>query len=54
MHACPARDLCPAKADGRREIERSEFAKAVEENRHRYCNNKDAANFLQVMLAAYT
>ena len=39
--SCPARDLCTAKADGRREIERSEFAKAVEENRHRYSNNKE-------------
>ena len=38
---CPARDLCTAKADGRREIERSEFAKAVESNRYRYDNNKD-------------
>jgi hypothetical protein len=34
------RNLCTAKADGRREIERSEFAKAVEENRNRYDNNK--------------
>lgn len=39
--SCPARDLCTAKADGRREIERSEFAKAVETNRHRYDNNKE-------------
>lgn len=39
--SCPVRDLCTAKADGRREIERSEFAKAVEDNRHRYSNNKE-------------
>jgi radical SAM protein with 4Fe4S-binding SPASM domain len=38
--SCPVRNLCTAKADGRREIERSEFAKAVEENRNRYDNNK--------------
>jgi transposase len=38
--SCPVRNLCTAKADGRREIERSEFAKAVEENRHRYDTNK--------------
>lgn len=37
---CPVRHLCTAKADGRREIERSEFAKAVEENVQRYKDNK--------------
>lgn len=38
---CPVKHLCTAKADGRREIERSEFAKAVEENAQRYKDNKD-------------
>jgi transposase len=37
---CPVKHLCTAKADGRREIERSEFAKAVEENAQRYKDNK--------------
>lgn len=36
---CPVRDLCTAKADGRREIERSEFAEASEENTARYKAN---------------
>lgn len=38
---CAVKHLCTAKADGRREIERSEFAKAVEENAQRYKDNKD-------------
>lgn len=38
---CPVRHLCTAKADGRREIERSEYAHAVEANNNRYHNNKD-------------
>ena len=37
---CPVRHLCKAKADGRREIERSEYAHAVEANNNRYHNNK--------------
>ena len=36
---CPVRDLCTAKADGRREIERSEFAEASQENLLRYKAN---------------
>ncbi|MFQ3575592.1 MAG: IS1182 family transposase, partial [Cytophagales bacterium] len=38
---CPARNLCTAKADGRREIERSEYAEAVERNKINYLNNSD-------------
>ena len=38
---CPVRHLCTAKADGRREIERSEFAEAVEQNAQRYKDNKE-------------
>ncbi|MFN8437042.1 MAG: transposase [Cytophagales bacterium] len=38
---CPVQQLCTAKADGRREIERSEFAEAVETNKINYLNNKD-------------
>jgi transposase len=38
---CAVKHLCTARADGRREIERSEFAKAVEENEARYKANKD-------------
>lgn len=33
---CPVQNLCTAKADGRREIDRSEFAEAVEANNKRY------------------
>ena len=33
---CAARHLCTSKADGRREIDRSEFAQAIEENNKRY------------------
>ncbi|GBL34975.1 hypothetical protein EMGBS15_05700 [Filimonas sp.] len=36
---CPVRKLCTAKADGRREIQRSEFADAVEANNKRYKEN---------------
>jgi transposase len=36
---CPVRNLCTAKADGRRAIDRSEFAEAVEENNKRYQEN---------------
>lgn len=38
---CRAKSLCTGRADGRREIERSQYAKAVEENAHRYQNNKE-------------
>lgn len=38
---CPARDLCTGRADGRREIERSEYAEAVETNKVNYLTNKD-------------
>ena len=38
---CPVRDLCTARADGGREIERSEFADAVEDNNTRYKNNQE-------------
>lgn len=37
---CPAKHLCTGRAKGGREIERSEFAKAVEENTQRYKDNK--------------
>ena len=36
---CPVRHLCTAKADGRRAIQRSEFADAVEANSKRYQEN---------------
>lgn len=38
---CPVQQLCTAKADGRREIERSEYAEAVEINKVNYQNNKE-------------
>jgi len=38
---CQVRDLCTVRADGGREIERSEFAEAVEINKINYLNNKD-------------
>ncbi len=38
---CPVRNLCTARADGGREIERSEFAEAVEANNKRYKENQD-------------
>jgi len=37
---CPVQHLCTSKADGRREIERSEYAQAVAENAQRYKDNK--------------
>ena len=36
---CPVRSLCTSRADGRREIERSQYAGAVEENNQRYRDN---------------
>jgi len=36
---CPVQHLCTGKADGRREIQRSEFAEAVEANNKRYKEN---------------
>lgn len=38
---CPVKHLCTGKVKGGREIERSEFAKAVEENAQRYKANKE-------------
>ena len=38
---CPVRHLCTARADGGREIDRSEFAAAVESNNTRYHANKE-------------
>ena len=38
---CPVKQLCTAKTTGGREIDRSEFAGAVEENGVRYKNNKE-------------
>ena len=38
---CPVKHLCTGRADGRREIERSEFADAVEANGKRYRENKN-------------
>lgn len=38
---CPVKSLCTARADGGREIDRSEFADAVYENSTRYKNNKE-------------
>ena len=39
--SCPVKHLCTGRADGRREIERSEYAGAVEANNERYQRNKD-------------
>jgi transposase len=36
---CPVKSLCTGRAKGGREIERSEFAEAVEENNQRYRDN---------------
>lgn len=36
---CPVKNLCTGRADGRREIDRSEFANAVEANSKRYKDN---------------
>lgn len=38
---CPVKSLCTGRADGGREIDRSEYADAVEENAERYKNNKE-------------
>jgi len=38
---CPVKNLCTGRADGRREIERSEYADAVEANAKRYRENKE-------------
>jgi radical SAM protein with 4Fe4S-binding SPASM domain len=38
---CPVKSLCTGRADGGREIDRSEYAEAVEENAERYKNNKE-------------
>lgn len=38
---CTVRHLCTSKADGRREIERSQYADAVEINKRNYHQNKD-------------
>lgn len=39
--ACPVQHLCTGKADGRRDIHRSEFAEAVEANNKRYAENQE-------------
>jgi hypothetical protein len=38
---CPVQTLCTLKADGRREIELSQYADAVEKNGLNYLANKD-------------
>lgn len=38
---CPVKSLCTGRADGGREIDRSEYAQAVEENAKRYKDNKE-------------
>jgi len=38
---CPVKNLCTARADGGREIDRSEYADAIFENATRYKNNKE-------------
>jgi len=38
---CHVKHLCTARADGGREIDRSEYADAVDENSKRYKNNKE-------------
>jgi hypothetical protein len=38
---CPVKHLCTAKADGRREIERSEYAEAIAKNKSNYLNNRE-------------
>jgi len=40
-NSCAVKNLCTGRAKGGREIERSEFAEAVEANNSRYKNNKD-------------
>ena len=37
--SCPVKHLCTGRHDGRREIERSEYADAVERNKYNYQNN---------------
>ena len=37
--SCPVKDKCTGRQDGRREIERSEYAEAVEKNAENYRNN---------------
>lgn len=37
---CPVKDKCTGRQDGRREIERSEYAEAVETNNENYRNNQ--------------
>lgn len=37
---CPVQHLCTGRADGRREIERSQYADAIEENNKRYHQNQ--------------
>jgi transposase len=39
--SCAVQHLCTGRADGRREIERSQYAQAVEENEARYKANKE-------------
>lgn len=36
---CPVRELCTGRYDGKRELERSEYAEAVEKNKNNYQNN---------------
>lgn len=38
---CPVQDLCTTKSDGCREIQRSEYADAVEANNNRYTENPE-------------
>ena len=38
---CPVKSLCTGRANGGREVERSQYAQAVEENAVRYQNNKE-------------
>jgi len=39
--SCPVKHLCTGRADGRREIQRSEYADAIEENNQRYHQNQE-------------
>lgn len=38
--SCPVKDKCTGRQDGRREIERSEYAQAVEKNNENYKSNQ--------------
>ena len=38
---CPVKNLCTGREKGGREIDRSEFAEAIESNALRYVNNKE-------------